>query len=185
MKKYIVIEGIHGSGKTSVAKALAEKLCDESFSAEYYHFPQETDQLGQVIRETLTDTDLVKKWEVLGLLYIAFSNRFHVKTQQDSKYYVQDRDSVTTGLVFQSAIPWEMRLELYKYAIKNLKENGVVVYVKADKEVSLKRLQVRNANLFSQSEVWKNKSKDKFIEEDFHSLSDRYEKEMLPGLEKM
>ena len=26
MKKHIVIEGIHGSGKTSVAKALAERL---------------------------------------------------------------------------------------------------------------------------------------------------------------
>ena len=45
MKKYIVIEGIHGSGKTSVAKALAEKLQSQNIQSEYYHFPDETDQL--------------------------------------------------------------------------------------------------------------------------------------------
>jgi len=69
--------------------------------------------------------------------------------------------------------------------MENLQQQGIVVYVKADMEISRARLDARNANLFSQGNVWKNKAKDVFIAEDFMSLSQRYEKEMLPGLEKM
>jgi len=96
MKKHIVVEGIHGSGKTSVAKALTQKLNDQGFPAQYYHFPDETDQLGQVIRQTLTDKELVREWQVTGLLYAAFSNRFHIKSKHDKVYYIQDRDSLTS-----------------------------------------------------------------------------------------
>jgi thymidylate kinase len=180
MKKHIVIEGIHGSGKTSVAKALAEKLVQKGISARYYHFPDETDQLGQVIRATLADKELVKNREVTGLLYAAFSNRFHIKTKDDNITYVQERDSVTTGLVFQSSIPRETRMQIYHHAIKNLQTQGIVIYVRADMEIARKRMQKRNEDLLAVGGVWKDKANDVFVAEEFESLSLRYEKEMFP-----
>jgi thymidylate kinase len=180
MKKHIVIEGIHGSGKTSVAKALAEKLVEKGIQAHYYHFPDETDKLGQVIRETLADKELVKNREVTGLLYSAFSNRFHIKTKADGITYVQDRDSVTTGLVFQSAMAWEVRMAIYRQAIENLQQQGTVLYIKTNTETARLRLQERNLQLQQQGEVRKNKANDIFVAEEFENLSLRYEKEMFP-----
>jgi thymidylate kinase len=180
MKKHIVIEGIHGSGKTSVAKALAEKLQQAGKQAQYYHFPDENDKLGQVIRETLADKELVKQWEITGLLYAAFSNRFHTKTKADSITYVQDRDSVTTGLVFQSAMTWEVRMAVYRQAIENLQTQGIVIYVRTELETARRRMEERNVQLLATGGVRTDKAKDVFIEEDFEQLSVRYEKEMFP-----
>lgn len=185
MKKNIVIEGIHGSGKTSVAKTLAEKLQQKWIQSQYYHFPDEADQLGQVIRSTLTDKDIVKHWQVTGLLYAAFSNRFHIKTKSDRVTYVQDRDSLSSGLVFQSSIPRDSRLAIYQQAIENLQHQGIVVYVRSNMEIARQRLDARNLHLLWKGWVWEHKAKDVFIKEDFENLSLRYEREMLPWLERM
>jgi thymidylate kinase len=150
MKKHLVIEGIHGSGKTSIAKALTEELQQMGTTTQYYHFPSEEDELGKVIRTTLTDANLVRHREVIGLLYAAFSNRFHIRTKADGITYVQERDSVTTGLVFQSTIPRETRMQIYHQAIENLQAQGIVIYVRANIETARERMQKRNANLFTE-----------------------------------
>jgi thymidylate kinase len=180
MKKHLVIEGIHGSGKTSIAKSLAQRLLQEGIQTQYYHFPDEEDALGQVIRTTLADKALVKHWEVTGLLYAAFSNRFHIRTKADSITYVQERDSVTTGLVFQASIPRDTRMQIYRQAIENLQTQGIVVYVRAEMETARERMQKRNADLLLEGGVWKDKAKDVFVAEEFETLSLRYEKEMFP-----
>jgi len=88
----------------------------------YLHFPDEASDLGKVIRRVLTDKDLYKKWEVLGLLYAAASNSFHIKTKDDNKLYVLEREAVTTGLIFQKNIPWNIRMQIYKFGIENLRK---------------------------------------------------------------
>lgn len=185
MTKYIVIEWIHGSGKSTVAKQLTEALKEKWVNVEYYHFPNEEEDLGKVIRKTLTDKDLYKHREVLGLLYAAASNSFHIKTRNDDKIYVLERDSVTTGLVFQRDIPRETRLEIYKFGIENLREQWLVFYVKIDKAIALERLIKRNELLKAQWGVREDKANDKFVEEEFDRLSNLYETEMMPQLEKM
>ena len=185
MIKYIVIEGIHGSGKSSVAKTLAKTLQDKGIDAHYLHFPDEEDMLGQVIRQTLADGDLVRKREVLGLLYAAATNRFHIRSKSDGKIYVLERDAVTTGLIFQRDIPREVRLEIYKYGIQSLQERGKVFYVNIDKKVALERLKKRNEELMLLGGVWKDKAEDKFVTEEFDRLSDLYENEMFPQLDKL
>ncbi|MBU0626982.1 hypothetical protein KKG31_00250 [Patescibacteria group bacterium] len=102
------------------------------------------------MRKVLTDKDLYKHREVLGLLYAAASNSFHIKTKKDDKIYVLERDSVTTGLIFQKDIPRETRLQIYKFGIENLRENGLVFYVTIDKEIALERLTKRNEELTKQ-----------------------------------
>ena len=185
MIKYIVIEGIHGSGKSSVAKALTKTLQEKGVDAHYLHFPDEEDMLGQVIRQTLADGDLVRKREVLGLLYAAATNRFHIRSKNDNKIYVLERDAVTTGLIFQRDIPREVRLEIYKYGIQSLQERGKVFYVNIDKGVALERLKKRNEELMLLGWVWKDKAEDKFVTEEFDRLSDLYENEMFPQLDKL
>jgi thymidylate kinase len=184
MFKYIVIEGIHGSGKSTVTKQLTETLKTKGINAQYLHFPNEEEDLGKIIRKTLADQDLYKHREVLGLLYAAASNAFHIKSRDDDKIYVLERDSVTTGLIFQKDMPRETRLENYKFGIKNLREQGIVVYVTIDKAIALQRLTARNEALKTEGEVRKDKANDKFIE-DFDRLSHLYSTEMMPQLDKL
>ena len=183
--KYIVVEGIHGSGKSSVAKEIAKILQEKWLPAEYLHFPDEKSDLGKVIREVIADKDLHKIWEVAWLLYAAASNSLHIKSKDDGKIYVLERDAVTTGLIFQKDMPWETRMQIYKFGIENLRKLGKVIYVKVDKEVAKKRVDTRNDELAkSNDQVRKDKAADKFIEK-FDEMSHLYETELMPQLEKL
>lgn len=185
MKKYIVIEWIHGSWKSSVAKALNERFQSKNIKSTYYHMPDENETLGQAIREVVADKDIVKKREITWLLYAAFSNKYHLKTKEDELIHVLDRDSVTTWLIFQRDIPWEIRLQIYKYGIENLQKNWIVVYVKANKEISLKRLTARNNTIKTEWWARTNKANDQFIAQEFDKLSDLYQTELFPQLDKL
>lgn len=183
--KYIVVEWIHGSGKSSVAKEIAKILQERWLPAKYLHFPDEESDLGKVIRRILADKDLYKNREVLWLLYAAASNSFHIKTKDDENIYVLDRDAVTTGLIFQKDIPWETRMQIYKFGIENLRKLGKIIYVKVDKDIAHKRVKSRNEELLkSNDQVEKNKANDEFIKK-FEELSHLYETEMIPQLEKL
>lgn len=107
-KKYVVFEGIHGSGKTSLAKMYAERS-----QREYFHMPEESDYFGATIRKLITEREIVGHREVTGLVYAAFANRFHYTHDQDDVRYVLDRHSFVTGLVFQQDIPQETRKHMY------------------------------------------------------------------------
>lgn len=184
--KYIVIEGIHGSGKSSVAKEIEKVLQEKWIPAKYLHFPDEESNLGKIIREVIADKDLYKNREVLGLLYAAASNRFHIKSKDDGKIYVLERDAVTSWLIFQKDMPRSVRMEIYKFGIEHLRKMGTVIYVKADKEVAHKRLNVRNEDLADTNDkVRKDKAEDKFIQEKFDHYTQLYDTEMVPQLEKL
>lgn len=183
--KYIVVEWIHGSGKSSVAKEITKILQEKWLPAEYLHFPDEESDLGKVIRRILADKDLYKNWEVLWLLYAAASNSFHIKTKDDNKLYVLERDAVTTGLIFQKDIPWETRMQIYKFGIENLRKLGKIIYVKVDKDIARERIVIRNNELAkSDDQVRKDKAADKFIEK-FDEMSHLYNTELMPQLEKL
>lgn len=183
--KYIVVEGIHGSGKSSVAKEIAKILQEKWLPAKYLHFPDEESDLGKVIRGVLADKDLYKNREVLGLLYAAASNSFHIKSKEDEKIYVLERDAVTTGLIFQKDMPRNTRMEIYKFGIENLRKLGKVIYVKVDKDIARERIVARNNELAkSDDQVRKDKAGDKFIEK-FDEMSHLYETELMPQLEKL
>lgn len=183
--KYIVVEGIHGSGKSSVAKEIARVLQEKWLPAEYLHFPDEESDLGKVIRRVLADKDLYKNREVLGLLYAAASNSFHIKSKDDGKIYILERDAVTTGLIFQKDMPRNTRMEIYKFGIENLRKLWKVIYVKVDKDVAHERIVTRNNELAkSDDQVRKDKAGDKFIEK-FDEMSHLYETELMPQLTKL
>ncbi|MEI8091453.1 MAG: hypothetical protein WCG98_04385 [bacterium] len=82
-------------------------------------------------------------------------------------------------------MPRDIRMEVYKYGIKNLQEMGKVFYVNIDKAVALERLQARNETLKQGDTVRQDKAADKFVTEEFDKWSALYEKEMIPALAKM
>lgn len=134
----------------------------------------------------LADKDLYKNREVLGLLYAAASNSFHIKSKDDGKLYVLERDAVTTGLIFQKEIPRDTRMQIYRFGIENLRKLGKVIYVKVDKDIARQRVETRNSELAkSDDKVRQDKAKDQFIENKFEELSRLYETEMMPQLEKL
>jgi len=182
--KYIVIEWIHWSWKSTISKELTKILQQNWINSEYIHFPNEKEKLWQHIREVLTDKELYQKREVLWLLYASASNSFHIKTQNDNKIYVLERDSVTTGLVFQKDIPREIRMEIYKFWIQNLVKQGLVIYIDVDKNLAFQRTQQRNEELHKKWEVRANKAKDKFLE-DFEKLSNEYKNNLPKQIQKL
>lgn len=179
MKKYIVLEWIHGCGKSTVAKALVKRFAQKGLKAMYYHFPDEEDILGKAIRSVLTEKDVVHHWQVTGALYAAFANRFHYKTKDDDMIYILDRHSVTTGLIFQKDIPDDVRLALYGPWIDALKSDGIAFYVSLTKETARIRRELRDAELLKQWGVWEDKAKDLFIGEKFDYLADQYDNYLL------
>jgi len=184
--KYVVVEWIHWSGKSTIAKYIAKKLKEQWFIVKYLHFPDEESHLGKVIRATVRDEDIYKYREVVGLLYAAASNSFHIKTKDDNTIYILDRDAVTSGLIFQKNIPREVRTEIYKFGIENLGKMGKVIYVKTNKITAQKRSEERNKELWQlDQQVRKDKAGDKFIETKFDELSQLYDTELLPQLEKL
>ncbi|NOZ44761.1 MAG: hypothetical protein GXP45_06575 [bacterium] len=94
--KYIIFEGIHGSGKSFIPKQLSTKRQSENKKVEVFHFPNEKELLGKAIREVLTDPKVFEHREVTGLLYAAHANRFHYQHDQDDSVYLFERHSVTS-----------------------------------------------------------------------------------------
>lgn len=185
MYKYIVIEGIHGAGKSSVAQALAAKLCAVGYDATYYHFPEEKELFGQLIREVLTEKDVYAHREVTGLLYAAFANKFHIKNKQSDTVFVVDRHSVTTGLIFQQDMPMEVRKEIYKFGIEALQQEGIMIYLDIDKETAKQRKETRNAVLAKEGKVWQDKSNDNFNTADFEKMTALYASYLVPAVQSL
>lgn len=179
MKKYIVIEWIHGSGKTSVAKKLVEHLCELWYKACYYHFPNEEDILGKAIRSVVADSSVCKHWQVTWLLYAAFANRFHIQTQDDDVIYVTDRHSVTTWLIFQNDISDALRQEIYSIGIHALQNNGIGFYINTSLENAQQRAHERNISLRKQGGVWQDKANDVFVAEKFQQLARAYDAHLV------
>ena len=178
--KYIVIEWIHGSWKSSVAHGIVDQLRQQWVDAEYFHMPDETDDFGKLIRKTLTEQDVYQHRQVMGLLYAAFANRFHYMHDHDEKVYVLDRHAVTTWLVFQRDIADHVRQEIYGPGISQLQQRWVVLYVSTSLNVAAQRTESRNQQLQHENENWKkHKANDLFIKEKYVELADLYDKTLV------
>ncbi|HWB89278.1 MAG TPA: dTMP kinase [Acidimicrobiia bacterium] len=61
MSRYIALEGVDGSGKSTVAKALVDRLTDAGTAAILVREPGGTD-LGEAVRALLLDSDRLDDW---------------------------------------------------------------------------------------------------------------------------
>lgn len=186
MHKYIIIEWIHWSWKSTVADRLQKHIQTNNPHCQRYHFPEENEILWKAIREILTEEHSCHHRQVTGLLYAAAANRLHYMYDNTETMFILDRHSVTSGLIFQKEIDDYTRHQIYWPSITSLQKHGIVIYIQTDIAVAEQRHIARNTELREQQDtVRKNKSNDLFVKQKYKELSDLYEQEFIPKVQAL
>ncbi|ABR54266.1 dTMP kinase [Methanococcus vannielii SB] len=157
MNKFIVFEGIDGSGKTTQAKMLAEKL-----NAEYTCEPT-TGKIGRTIREVLSGSECKK--ETLALLFAAD----RVEHVSEIEKMLQKSHVVTDRYVYSSIIYQTMQgiSKEFIYSINFFaKIPDIVVILDVDTEEALKRMEFREKEIFEKIEFQKK------IKQEYHKIAE-------------
>jgi thymidylate kinase len=185
--KYLVFEWIHGSGKSFIPEKLEEKRLSVWKKVKYFHFPNEDEPLGKIIRSVVANKKIYDKREATGLLYAAHANIFHYEHDDDDITYLLSRHSVSTGLIFQKDIDLETRKKIYWPGVKALQEKGIVFYLKINPQLAAERKEERNIKLLNNNseQVRKDKANDQFIAQKYEQLALEYEYDMIPKLQEL
>ena len=130
--KFIVFEGIDGSGKTVQSKKLSESING------YYTYEPTDGEIGKLIRRVLR-REIDYSSETLALLFAA-DRREHVSTisrELENRHVVSDR-YIYSSIVYQTiqGVDLDFILSINRFAIKP----DVLVYLDVDVEKALRRL---------------------------------------------
>ncbi len=144
--KFITVEGIDGSGKTSVIYGLKERLIDAGMKEEDIVITREpggTD-FGELIREILSKD--VEREPLSELLALLSSRHEHVKKKiipslQKGKVVLCDRfsDSTFAYQVFGKGLEYYLVTHLNKIASLKLKPK-LTLLIDVDPEIAIRRL---------------------------------------------
>ncbi|AEH06120.1 dTMP kinase [Methanothermococcus okinawensis] len=152
--KFIVFEGIDGSGKTTQSKLLAEKI-----NGKYTCEPTNGD-IGKLIRDILSGKKCEK--ETLALLFAADRVEHVVDIEQHLKktHIVCDR-YVYSSMVYQAiqGIDLNFIMNINQFA----KKPDILIFLDVDVEESFKRMNGKNKEIFENKEML-NKVRAKYYE---------------------
>lgn len=100
---YVVIEGIDGSGKTSVAQAISKKIRKSTGvrPLELCEPQRDPGTVGAEIRRRLVDGPRLESWEAVGLFNADRVHQLHTKLRPAlaaGRVVVQDRSYVSTAV---------------------------------------------------------------------------------------
>ncbi|HIQ38539.1 MAG TPA: dTMP kinase [Methanothermococcus okinawensis] len=145
--KFIVFEGIDGSGKTVQSKKLSE-----SINGYYTYEPTEGD-VGKLIRRILRG-EVCYSSETLALLFAA-DRREHVSTisrELEHRHVVSDR-YIYSSIVYQTiqGVDLDFILSINRFVIKP----DVLVYLDVDVEEALRRMGKNRKEIFENREMLK------------------------------
>ncbi|MBW9222568.1 dTMP kinase [Methanothermococcus sp. SCGC AD-155-C09] len=143
--KFIVFEGIDGSGKTTQSKMLSNKI-----KGAYTYEPTEGD-IGKVIRGALSGKRTYRK-ETLALLFAA-DRMEHVpiiKEMLKNQHVVCDR-YLYSSMVYQSiqGVELDFIININKFAIRP----DVLIFLDVDIEESINRMGKRDREIFENREM--------------------------------
>jgi len=143
--KFIVFEGIDGSGKTVQSKKLSESING------YYTYEPTGGEIGKLIRKALRG-EMCYSGETLALLFAA-DRREHISTvikELKYRHVVSDR-YLYSSIVYQTiqGVDLEYILSINRFAIKP----DVLVYLDVDIEEALRRIGKNRKEIFENREV--------------------------------
>jgi dTMP kinase len=146
---FVVLEGIDGSGKTTISKMLVDRLNGLGFKAEYTFEPTDS-EIVEVIRGKYS----VYRDAYIDALTFALDRLLHLKRKvipllRDGFIVVSDR-YMYSSVAYQVATgaPIEWVLLVNKYALKP----DVTIYLDVDPETGLRRRQFKTTR-FPEFEV--------------------------------
>lgn len=144
---FIVIEGLDGSGKSSVSQALAKRLDPLSIGSVKLTYEPNNEMVGgQFIRDILTKKHTGFTPEVLPLAFAA--NRLDHGDRiirpflaNDGHVVISDRYYLSS-LVYQSRpdFPFEAVMNLNQFALKP----DVIFFINVDSKICYARMKIRN-----------------------------------------
>jgi len=146
---FVVLEGIDGSGKTTISKILVDRLNRLGFKAEYTFEPTDS-EIVEVIRGKYSEY----RDAYIDALTFALDRLLHLKRKvipllRDGFIVVSDR-YMYSSVAYQAAsgAPIEWVLLVNKYALKP----DVTIYLDVDPETGLRRRQFKTTR-FPEFEV--------------------------------
>jgi len=143
--KFIVFEGIDGSGKTVQSKKLSESING------YYTYEPTDGEIGKLIRRVLRG-EMDYSGETLALLFAA-DRREHIFTiRKELKYrhVISDR-YIYSSIVYQNiqGVDLDFILNINRFAIKP----DILVYLDVDVEEALRRMGKNRKEIFENREM--------------------------------
>ena len=143
--KFIVFEGIDGSGKTVQSKKLSECING------YYTYEPTDGEVGKLIRRVLRG-EVCYSGETLALLFAA-DRRERVSTiskELEHRHVVSDR-YIHSSIVYQSilGVDLDFILSINRFAIKP----DILIYLDVDVEEALRRMGKNRGEIFEKRET--------------------------------
>lgn len=140
--KYVVFEGIDGSGKSTVCLNMAKKLQENGYKVLTITEPSNS-EIGQLLRKYLKSTSVDPK--VLALLFAADSYDIQTKFSEEYDYILSDRNYFSTIAYQMIEIDKSWLFELHRY----LKNPDILFYLNVSVDNALERISLRDKNIDS------------------------------------
>lgn len=137
--KYVVFEGIDGSGKSTICTNIAKELQKCGFKVLTVAEPSKSD-IGQLLRKYLKSSLVDQK--TLALLFAADSYDIQTKFSEEYDYILSDRNYFSTVAYQMMEVDECWLFELHRY----LKNPDIMFYLNVSVDNALERIKLRDKN---------------------------------------
>jgi len=143
MSKFIVIEGIDGSGKTTIAKALVGYLRDRGYKTHYTYEPSES----PFIEFFKKIKDIIERDPLIDALIMTLDRAYHVRYEIEP--YLSQGYIVVSDRYYYSTVAYQGAMGLDVNWIINLnkyfRKPDLAIYLDVSLETALKRISGRRS----------------------------------------
>lgn len=137
---YIVIEGIDGSGKTSLCSKISDNLIQHGYKVLQISEPSHS-EIGLLLRNQMKN--LYINQTSLALLYAADSYDIQDHIEDCYDFIISDRNYLSTVAYQMMDVDKEWLLMLHRF----LKQPDMVFYLNVTVETAIERIKSRNDNM--------------------------------------